>query len=76
MTQPNELGAADSTISPQAFSLLVAGRVEHESLEVAQELLEMTSTVERLRALDDALAEAVSFTSTQLMLQRLGMGAG
>ena len=57
---------------PAAFSLALAGVVEHESLASAQALLESTSTARRLRALDEALAEAVQYTATQAMLARLG----
>ena len=66
-----------SSLSPAAFSLALAGRVEHESLADAQALLESRSTSERLAALDTALAEAATFTSTQLMLKSLGsLGLG
>ena len=66
---------SDGSSDPEALSLALAGRIEHETLEDAQQLLAGTSTAERLEALDTALAEAISFTSTQLMLQRLGMSS-
>lgn len=61
-------------LSPAAFSLALAGRVEHESLADAQALLESCSTAERLATLDAALTEAAAFTSTMLSLQSLGLG--
>ena len=54
--------------SPTAFSLALAGVVEHEAPAEAQALLESTCTLERLRRLDEAVRQAVQFTSTQAML--------
>ena len=56
------------------FSLALAGILEHDDLRDAQALLESTDTMARLAKLDQSLLEAVQFTSTQAMLQRLGMG--
>lgn len=63
-----------SAKAPAAFSLALAGAVEHESLADAQALLESTDTTERLRALDAALEDAARFTSTQALLQQLSLG--
>ena len=72
-----DAGAAPSIdeLSPTAFSLALAGIMEHENLADAQALLESTDTLARLDKLDARLSEAVKLTSTQAMLQRLGMGS-
>jgi Lon protease-like protein len=68
-----DVAALERSESPAVYSLALAAVVEHAAPSDAQALLECTSTAERLRALDAAIAEAVQFESTRAMLARLGM---